>query len=282
MLSHFKPTAIFGFLMVITMLTALVGDLILLPALMLHVELVTAWDLMKLMPTMAGMSTGIAHELNQPLNAIKMGSDFLKMMITQKAKIKEAHLIQVVNEIGNQVDRASVIINRLRSFGQRTDFARQTININDPIKDVMAIVGHQLSLDNIEVRLELDRDPPAIIGHRNRLGQVVYNLLSNAHEAINEKKKVGGGAGPAVIRVRSFSEGHKTILSISDTGIGIAAANLGRIYEPFFSTKAAGQGKGLGLSISNQIVRDYGGRIGVESKEHQGTTFTVIFPSAGH
>jgi hypothetical protein len=281
MFSHFKPTAIFGFLMVITMLTALVGDLILLPALMLHVELVTAWDLLKLMPTMVGMSTGVAHELNQPLNAIKMGSDFLKMMIAQKTKIKEAQLIQVANEIGNQVDRASEIINRLQSFGQRTDFARQTININDPIRDVMAIVSNQLRLDNIDISLELHRDPPAIIGQRNRLGQVVYNLLSNAHEAINEKKKVDAGAGPAVIRVRSFSEGDKTILSVSDTGIGIAAANLGRIFEPFFSTKASGQGKGLGLSISSQIVRDYGGRIDVESKEHQGTTFTVSFPSAG-
>jgi hydrophobe/amphiphile efflux-3 (HAE3) family protein len=282
MFSHFKPTAIFGFLMVITMLTALIGDLVLLPALMLHVELVTAWDLLKLMPTMVGVSTGVAHELNQPLNAIKMGSDFLKMMIAQKTKIREAHLIQVVDEIGNQVDRASEIINRLQSFGQRSDFARQTININDPIKDVMAIVSRQLSLDNIEISLELDGDPPAVIGHRNRLGQVVYNLVSNAHEAINEKKKAGADVGPAVIRVKSFSEGDKVILSVSDTGIGIAAANLGRIYEPFFSTKASGQGKGLGLSISYQIVRDYGGRIGVESKEHQGTTFTVTFPTAGY
>jgi hydrophobe/amphiphile efflux-3 (HAE3) family protein len=280
MLSHFKPTAIFGFLMVITMLAALIGDLILLPALMRHVELVTAWDLLKLMPTMGGMSTGVAHELNQPLNAIKMGSDFLKMMVAQKAKIKDAHLVQVANEIGNQVDRAALIVNRLQAFGQRTDFVRQTVNINEPIKDVMAIVSHQLSLDDIEIKLELDENLPAIIGHPNRLGQVVYNLVSNAHEAINEKKKVGGDAGQAVIRIRSFSEGDRVILAVSDTGIGISAANIGRIYEPFFSSKASGQGKGLGLSISNQIVRDFGGRIDVESKQHQGATFKVTFPRA--
>ena len=280
MFSHFKPTAVFGFLMVITMLTALIGDLILLPALMRHVELVTAWDLLKLMPAMGGMSSGVAHELNQPLNAIKMGSDFLKMMIAQKAKIKEVHLIQVVNEIGNQVDRASAIINRLRAFGQRPDFAKQTVNINDPVKDVMAIVSHQLSLDNIEIKLELDEDLPPIIGHPNRLGQLVYNLLSNAHEAINERKKVGDGAEQHVIRVRSFSEGDKVLLSVSDTGIGISASNCGRIYEPFFSTKATGQGKGLGLSISNQIVKGFGGRIDVESKEYRGATFKVTFPCA--
>jgi len=280
MLSHFKPTAIFGFLMVITMLTALIGDLILLPALMRHVELVTAWDLLKLMPTMGGMSTGVAHELNQPLNAIKMGSDFLKMMIAQKAKIQEAHLVQVANEIGNQVDRAAQIVNRLQAFGQRTDFSRQAVNINEPVKDVMAIVSHQLSLDNIEIKLELDENLPAIIGHPNRLGQVVYNLVSNAHEAIIEKKKVGSDAGQAVIRIRSFSEGDRVILAVSDSGIGISAANIGRICEPFFSTKAAGQGKGLGLSISNQIVKDFGGRIDIESRQNQGATFKVTFPRA--
>ena len=280
MFSHFKPTAIFGFLMVITMLTALMGDLILLPALMRHVELVTAWDLLKLMPTMAGMSTGVAHELNQPLNAIKMGSDFLKMMIAQKGKIKEAHLIEVVDEIGNQVDRASVMINRLQTIGQRSDFSRQTVNINDAVRDVIAIVGHQLGLDNIEIKLELDEKTPPIIGHRSRLGQVIYNLLLNAQEAINERKKSGDGTGQAVIRIRSSAGGDSVILSVSDTGIGIPASNLGRIYEPFFSTGATGQGKGLGLSISRQIVKDYGGRIDVESKEHQGTTFTLTFRAA--
>jgi hydrophobe/amphiphile efflux-3 (HAE3) family protein len=278
MLSHFQPTAIFGFLMVITMLAALIGDLILLPALMLHVELVTAWDLLKLMPTMGGMSSGVAHELNQPLNAIKMGSDFLKMMIAQKAKIKETDLIQVVNEIGNQVDRASDLVNRLQAFGQRPAFGLQTVNINDPINDVMAIVGHQLRLDNIEIKLDLEENLPAIMGHPNRLGQVIYNLVSNAQEAINEKKKIGADAGQAVIRIRSFSEGDRVILAVSDTGIGISAVNIGRIYEPFFSTKETGQGKGLGLSISNQIVRDFNGRIDIESTEHQGATFKVSFP----
>jgi hypothetical protein len=267
--------------MVITMLAALIGDLILLPALMRHVELVTAWDLLKLMPTMGGMTTGIAHELNQPLNAIKMGSDFLKMMIAQKTKIKETHLLEVVDEIGNQVDRASLIINRLQAFGERPDFARQTISINDSVKDILAIVSHQLSVDNIELKLELDENLPPIIGHRNRLGQVVYNLVTNAHEAIIAKrKKAGTDTGQAEVRIRSFSEGDTVILTVSDSGIGISASDIGRIYEPFFSTKAIGQGKGLGLSISYQIVRDFAGRIDAVSLEHQGATFTVTFPRA--
>ncbi|MCP4711231.1 MAG: MMPL family transporter, partial [Planctomycetes bacterium] len=78
--SSFKPTAVFGLLMVITMLSAVIGDLIILPSLMLNVELVTAWDLLKLMPTLSGISNAAAHELNQPLNVIKMGSDYLNMI----------------------------------------------------------------------------------------------------------------------------------------------------------------------------------------------------------
>jgi C4-dicarboxylate-specific signal transduction histidine kinase len=81
-----------------------------------------------------------------------------------------------------------------------------------------------------------------------------------------------------VIRIKSFSEGNRVILSVSDTGVGISAAHLRRIYEPFFTTKATGQGKGLGLSISNEIVRDFGGRIDAESDENKGTTFKVSFP----
>ncbi len=278
--SSFKPTAVFGLLMVITMFSALAGDLIILPALMRHVELVTAWDLMKLMPTPGAMPAGIAHELNQPLNAIKMGSDFLKMMISRQANIKYEHINQVVNEISTQVDRASEIINRLRVFGQKPDFELERIDINEAIKDVIAIVGHQLSLDDIEIKLDLDKTLPPIWGHLNRLGQVVYNLVTNAGDAINEKKKTADDTSHHIIRVCTHQEDNQIVMAVSDTGIGIPAGNIRRIREPFFTTKAMGQGKGLGLSISYEIVKDFGGRIDVQSDENKGTTLKVIFPPA--
>jgi len=276
--SHFKPTAIFGFLMVTTMLSALIGDLILLPTLMLHVELVTAWDLLKLIPNLGGLSAGLAHELIQPLTTIKMGSDFLLNGISKKRKINEGHLSDIINEIGRQTDRASEIVQRLRAFGEPPGFTRAQVNINEPIMDVISIIRYQLSLDNIELKLELDQKPLPVLAHKNKLGQVVYNLLTNAHEAINEKKKTAGGAGQHVIRIRSFYEGDRVVLSVSDTGIGISANHRRRIYEPFYTTKTSGQGKGLGLSISNEIVRDFGGRIEVESEQNKGTTFKVSFP----
>jgi len=279
MFSHFKPTATFGFLMVITMLTALMGDLILLPALMLHVELVTAWDLLKLMPNLGGLPVGLAHELIQPLNAIKMGSDFLLDGISRKRKLDEKYVFEVLNEINMQTDRASEIVNRLRTFGEPPSFKKERLNVNEPIMDVVSIIRYQLSLDNIDIKLELDKTLPPIVGHKNRLGQVLYNLLTNAHEAINNAKSAAGETSRHLIQIRSFQQDKRVIFTVSDTGTGISATHLGRIFEPFFTTKATGQGKGLGLSISNQIVQELGGRIVVESEFNKGTTIKVSFPS---
>ena len=278
MFSQFKPTAIFGFLMVITMAAALIGDLIILPSLMLRVELVTAWDLMKLIPSWGGMSVGIVHELNQPLNAIKMGSEFLKMMISQKANIKTAQLSQIATEISDQVDRASEIIDRLRAFGQRPDFKKEPININEPVQDVMALLHHQLKVDDIAAEVDLAETLPPVWGHKNRLAQVVYNLVINACEAIDARKKLPDNDGHHVIRICTTCEDDRVTLTITDTGIGIAQSNLGRILQPFFTTKAAGKAKGLGLSISNEIIKDCGGRLKIYSEKMQGATFRVILP----
>jgi len=280
MFSQFKPTSIFGFLMVVTMATALAGDLIILPSLMIRVELVTAWDLMKLMPSMGGMSAGIVHEINQPLNAIKMGSEFLSMMISQKADIRPAQVAQIAGEISDQVDRASEIINRLRTIAQRPDFKKELMDVNEPVREVLAMMKHQLTLDNIAVELDLAEGLPSVWADKNRLAQVVYNLVANACEAIDAGKKIRDDAGRQFIRVCSSCQDDRVTLTVSDTGIGIPRSNLGRILEPFFTTKAVGQAKGLGLSISNQIIRDFGGRLKVSSEPMQGAVFEVILPRA--
>ncbi len=278
--SHFKPTSVFGLMMVITMFSALVGDLILLPSLMLHVELVTAWDLLKLMPTTGGISPGITHELNQPLNAIKMGSEFLKMIIQQKEKIREELMSQVIDEISAQVDKASGIINRLGTFGLKSDFKKKEVNINESIRETLAIIGHQLKVENIQTELELVEGLPPILGHKNRLRQVVFNLVINAYDAISTKQKIEGDFNAThVIRIRTFQKNDRVAVTVSDTGIGILSNQKVRIFEPFFTTKETGKGKGLGLTISNEIVRDYGGRIDVESEAGQGATFKMTFPA---
>ncbi len=278
--SHFGPTAVFGLLMVITMLAATAGDLILLPSLMLHVELVTAWDLLRLMPSLSGMSAGIAHELNQPLNAIKMGSDYLKIMVQQGNRIEIQQLSEVVYEIDTQVDRASEIINRLRVFGEKPAFARESVDINRPIQDTAAVLKHQLALDKINIILELSPGLPPISAHYHRLGQVFYNLITNAGEAIEKRQKIET-SNDHVIRIKSYAAAGHVVVTVSDTGIGISAYLRERVFEPFFTTKETGKGKGLGMTIVNEIVRDYDGQIKIESKKKIGTTVVLSFPTSG-
>ena len=278
--SHFQPTAVFGLLMVATMVASLAGALLILPSVMLHVELVTAWDLLRLMPTMGGISPGVAHELNQPLNAIKVGSEFLKMMARKKQKIPDDRLLQVAAEISGQVDRASVIINRLTELEEKRGFKKEKVQLNEVIKKTLAIVEQQLLLDNIRVTLDLDPELPLIFGQANRLEQVMYNLLSNAADAIMAANDDGEGIKGRLVAIRSFREQNRVKVSVSDTGIGVPADLRERIFEPFFTGKGPGKGAGLGLCISREIVKNHGGRIHVDAWEMRGSTFVLSFPKA--
>jgi PAS domain S-box-containing protein len=232
------------------------------------------------MTSLGEMSAGIAHELNQPLNAIRLGNEFLKKMMDEGKKIPEDELYFVVNEVTGQVDRAAAIINRLREFGRKAEFTKEEVSINKPIEGVFAIIGKQLRLQNIKVELDLDAALPAILGHKNRLEQVIFNLVTNARDAIFQKRDRGVRPDHGLIKIRSSAQGGRVMVTISDNGMGIPDHARDKIFEPFFTTKEAGKGMGLGLSIVYGIVRDYEGDIQVESTEGEGTTFTLSFPVA--
>jgi two-component system NtrC family sensor kinase len=232
------------------------------------------------MKTLGEMSAGIAHELNQPLNAIKMGSEYLNMMIEIGKGIDDRDLAEAVTEISAQVDRAADIIKRLRDFGRKADFTREKVDLNQPIKSVLDIVGKQLSLQNISLELALDETIPLILAHKNRMEQVIFNLITNARDAINQKQELGPDAGARLIRIRTFTEHQRVVLTVSDTGIGIPPSVREKIFEAFFTMKQMGEGMGLGLSITYGIVSDYSGDIQVESQEGVGATFKLTFPSA--
>jgi PAS domain S-box-containing protein len=231
------------------------------------------------MTTLGEMSAGIAHELNQPLNAIKMGSEFLDMMIEKSEPIPDQDLLLIVGEVSRQVDRAVDIIRRLRDFGRKADFTKEKIIINDPINSVLDIIGRQLRLQNIDVRFNLAANLPPILAHHNRIEQVIFNLLTNARDAINLNEESNLGNNHRVIHIKSYTEGNNVVVAVSDTGIGIDPALENQIFEAFFTTKKMGEGMGLGLSITSGIVEDYGGKIHIDSTEGQGTTFILRFPS---
>jgi len=232
------------------------------------------------MATLGEMSTGMAHELNQPLNAIKLGSEFLQKMIELEGRVPEEELREVAADMSKEVDRATAIINHLRQFGRKSTIDKHKVDVNVPARGVFSVLGQQLKVNNIKVALELEDDLPLILADENRLEQVFINLIINARDAMLKRREEGSKAPPMVLTVRSFIENDLVTLTVSDTGTGIPATVQGRVFEPFYTTKEVGKGTGLGLSISYGIIRDFEGTIEFETEENVGTTFKVSFPKA--
>jgi PAS domain S-box-containing protein len=229
------------------------------------------------MQTLGEMSAGMAHELTQPLNAIKIGNDYFRRMIDQGKQPTAEELDRVAMAVTEQVRRASDIINRLREFGRKADFQKEPVDLNAVITNVLDIIGHQLLLINIHVDAELDTSLPAILANFNRMEQVLFNLVSNARDAIEQLSGDATNAGSRTITVRTYTDAGNVVCTIADTGVGISIEDRDKIFEPFYTTKEVGKGMGLGLSISYGIVRDYGGTIEVSPGDDCGTVMTLRF-----
>jgi PAS domain S-box-containing protein len=231
------------------------------------------------MTNLEKMSAGIAHEINQPLNAIKMGSEYLCMMSERKRKIPENDFRMVVGQISSQVTRAAEIVGRLKEFSRKADFSREKTDINECIKSVNKIIGRQISLQNIDLELELDRNLPLVLAHNNRVEQVVFNLITNARDAVNERIETKNDIEKGRILISTFSDGENVCIVMADNGIGIEPDRIDRIFESFYTTKEMGEGLGLGLPILQGIVRDYNGTVSVASDPGKGASFRISFPA---
>ncbi len=230
------------------------------------------------MKSLGEMSAGVAHELNQPLNAIRMGSDYLAMTLEQGRGIAPQEFHAVVTEIGAQVDRASGIINTLRSFGRKADLFDEEVNLNATVRSVTSLTARQLLLHQIDIRIDLADNLPTITAQDNRLQQVLFNLVTNARDAIVESRSGRDDVPRGRITLRTYAEGGDACLAVEDTGVGIPETMVEKVFEPFFTTKVTGEGMGLGLAISYGIVRDYKGSISIRSRAGEGTTFLLRFP----
>ena len=232
------------------------------------------------MATLGEMSTGVAHELNQPLAVIKTASSFFMKKVKKKEPIKEEILFTMAQEIDSHIDRATKIINHMRQFGRKSDQKLDEIQINDVLQKSFEIFSQQLRVRGIEVRWELEPDLPMILADADRLEQVFINLLINARDAIEEKwESQPPPDGEKRITLRTRSKAGRVFVEVEDTGKGIPKSISEKIFEPFFTTKEVGKGTGLGLSISYRIVQDFGGTIRVSSREGEGARFVISFPA---
>jgi signal transduction histidine kinase len=203
-------------------------------------------------------------------------------MLKRGRPLEDAELTRVAEDIVTSVERASSVITHVRDFSRQAEFARSRVNLNDPIRDVFKILGHQLKVHQITVELDLAPDLPPVLADHNRLEQVFVNLVSNAIDAIDEKNVLPNGPADAArhIRIRSFKDADRVVAEVSDSGVGMSKDVQNKLFEPFFTTKPVGKGTGLGTSISYGIVRGYDGTIDIESQPGKGATFRLTFPQA--
>jgi C4-dicarboxylate-specific signal transduction histidine kinase len=220
--------------------------------------------------TLGELTTGVAHELNNPLNniALFMGNIFdqLEMGVQDGEQIKRD-----LSNAQQQVRKATEIISHLRTFGRATPMSRERVAVNDVIQRSVALLHEQLRMREIDVVLDLDDDDPYVLGNAIQLEQVFVNLLTNARDAVAE-------AITREIRVTSTATEGVAQVTVSDTGPGIPVELAQRIFDPFFTTKDVGAGTGLGLSITYSIVQEHQGSIAVSSQPGEGAVFTVRFP----
>lgn len=210
--------------------------------------------------------SGISHELKNPLAAISMAAEILDSNIDDEKSKKH---VQIVS---NHVQRAVSIVDNLLSFARKYEPNRNYVSINDAIQSTIELLSYELMRDKIEVVAELDTDIPHTMADFNQLQHVFLNILGNAEQAMHEAH----GQGNLVIRTQEYQETIQ--ITIADDGPGIPEIIKERIFEPFFTTKKVGKGTGLGLSICYGIIEQHNGTIHVESKEGEGSTFTIELP----
>ncbi len=217
------------------------------------------------------LAAGVAHEINTPLAVI---SSYAQMLSKQLRG--DARLGPVLDKINQQSFRAAEIANGLLNFSRTSSTEFCSTDLNQVIRDTLALLEHQFKTAQILVDLHLADDLPAIHGNPGKLQQVFLNLLLNAKEAMP------GGGRLRVATLVSGENSHITAL-VADSGSGIAPEHLKRIYDPFFTTKTAPKpggkrGSGLGLAVSYGIIQEHAGKIHVESAVGAGTTFHLEFP----
>jgi len=231
------------------------------------------------MTTIGQLAAGMAHEINQPLNVIQVCSDLLDKIVQRGLSFSREEIETLAQDIRRNVHRASRVIQHVRDFARQSDVLRQKVDINHSIRDVFKVLGHQLKVHEVDLSLDLCDQLPWILADHNRLEQVFINLVTNAMDALDEKK-----AHPewrdteSRLTIRSFVDGDQVVVTVADTGVGMTEEVRGKLFDPFFTTKKVGKGTGLGVSISYGIVKDYDGTIDIMTQPGKGTTFELRFP----
>jgi len=223
------------------------------------------------MATIGRLAAGVAHEINNPLAVINEKAGLIKDLFSMKEEwAKNEKLMNTINAVLSSVERCAIITRRLLGFMRNTGVATEPIHLKETIQEVLAFLGKEAEYRSFHVAVRVDDDVPLIVSDRGRLQEIFLNVINNSFAAMQD----GGHLDVTVKRHKQ----DMVSVRIRDDGCGIPKADLERVFEPFFSTKAGKGGTGLGLSITSGLVQELGGEIRVESEVGQGTAFTVLLP----
>ncbi len=248
---------------------SVIGRLIIVDDITERMELESQLSQAEKMSSIGLLAAGVAHEVNTPLAVISSYAQMLQKQVNGDEKLSG-----LLDKITRQTFRASEIVNNLLNFSRTGGGEFSEISLNKVISDTLALLEHQMKTARVKVEADLHEDLPVIHGNAGKLQQVFLNLFLNAKDAMS--------AGGGTLRVQTLN-GSGVNVNVSDTGTGIAPEHIQKIYDPFFTTKISpreGQtrGTGLGLSVTYGIIQEHAGKIRVESRPGQGTTFYLEFP----
>jgi C4-dicarboxylate-specific signal transduction histidine kinase len=220
--------------------------------------------------TMGQLATSIAHEVNQPLSGVIANAEACLRWLDRGNPDAARRSVEWIIGDGN---RASEVIRRVRTLANKTGNEKVRLNVNDVIGETIALVQRELSSHRVALRTELAPALPAILGDRIQLQQVVINLVMNGLEAMRSVTD-----RPRELVIRSHQDGEQQVLvTVTDSGAGISAANAERLFNAFFTTKSSGMG--MGLSICRSIMEAHGGRLWATKASPKGATFQFTLPA---
>jgi len=218
------------------------------------------------------LSTGVAHEINNPLAIIRESAGWMRQLITKdelKGMPRHDDFVKALDKVEKSVERASRITHQLLGFVGKSESAVTEVNLPELAEEAILLITHEVRNRNIKIVRQMESSLETIWSDAYQIRQVLLNLLTNAIHAVNSE---------GTITIAIEDAGDSQVIMVSDTGQGIPRENLDKIFEPFFSTKSPGQGTGLGLFVSRGIVEKLGGTVEVASKIGQGTSLSIRLP----
>ncbi|WP_309383403.1 sensor histidine kinase [Cerasicoccus frondis] len=214
------------------------------------------------------LAAGVAHELGNPLNSINIHLQLLERQVKKlEDQAAAKKMRKAVDVCTNEVQRLDGIISNFLQAIRPQPLDLQEAPLLDVLDEVLNFLGSELTNLNVDIDVTVDGDPPVVLGDRNQIKQVFFNVVKNAMEAMD-----AGGK----LRIASREDDEFVFLSFADTGVGIAQEDLSKIFQPYHTTKSTGNG--LGMMICRRIMRDHGGQIGLDSRPNSGTVVTLQFP----